>query len=124
MAQQRAAFSRGLSPRLPRFKQACKAHAGLGAFRTARTAADFADDHQWTDAALGQVSIGAQPWHQHTHAHDRAAANVSQEFNKCKLDRCRVFSYNAAVYTDEGRMTIDDPATRAFSSLVLRPFYG
>src|SRR5262249_31537329 len=66
LAQQREAFGERVeATRLPGLEQARQHHAGLRALCTARAAADLANHHQWADAALGQVVVGAQPLDQH-----------------------------------------------------------
>ncbi len=62
LAQQVQTFHAGVQlARLPGLEQARERHAGFGSFWTPRPAADFADDDQWTQAALGQIVVRAQP---------------------------------------------------------------
>ncbi len=49
----------------PGAKEGGKSHAGLAALGATSAATNFAGNHQWTNAALGQVVVGRNPWNRH-----------------------------------------------------------
>jgi len=66
MAQLFETFGKGVQfASLPGLEQAGQPHAGLGSLSITRTTTDLAYHHQPTDAALGQIVIGAQAVDEH-----------------------------------------------------------